>query len=216
MDTLVRPPVDEPTGTAEPRRRRRWPWVVGIAMTVTLLSLAIAATVWLNSYQPMRTGNGGLYVDPAHSVKVGDFSPPTGDTFAQYDVTYADQATFRFGFTISNSGRIPITIESVRPPWCASCVFPMEYVGTEVGPVVGPTKYLPRDATPFAPFSLGPAEDRFVVITARFDHCQDLGPNSIAGFNHVVVRYRTGWTEQTTDLPLPYTLDVARESACPA
>ena len=216
MDTLVRPPVDEPTGTAEPRRRHRWPWVVGAATIVTLLALAITATVWLDRYQPLTLRGLGTFVDPAHSQRVGDFSPPVGESFDQYDVTYADGQPFRFGFTITNHGRLPVTIEEVRLPPCGGCVHPLEYVGTQVGPAAGPRMFLANAATPFVPFRLGPDEYRFVVITSRFDHCAANPRSTYATFTNVQVRYGSGWIDHTATMPLPYALTVARDSACPA
>ena len=90
-------------------------------MTVTLLSLAIAATVWLSRYEPLTLRGSGYYVDSAHSEHLGSFDPPIGESFDQYEVTYADGEPFRFGFTITNHGRLPVTIEGVRLPWCGVC-----------------------------------------------------------------------------------------------
>ena len=185
-------------------------------MTVTLLSLAIAATVWLSRYEPLTLRGSGYYVGSAHSEHLGSFDPPIGESFDQYEVTYADGEPFRFGFTITNHGRLPVTIEGVRLPWCGVCVDPLEYVGTEVGPAAGSRMFLANAATPFAPFRLDPDEYRFVVITSRFDHCAANGRNATATFTNVQVRYRGGWIDHTTTMPLPYALTVTRDSACPA
>jgi hypothetical protein len=215
MGTIVAPPPTATPATSAPRRRPiRW---VAIAVVVLLVGGLVGIQAYLLRYQPLSAnGTGSSWADTTFATRIGDFSSPSGEDFAAYDVTYQDGRTFRFAFTIGNLGTLPVTIDSVALPGCDGCVDPLEYVSTSIAPASGPNMFDHTRSTPFQPFELGRNGYRVVEIATRFSHCEAWGRGTSSTYSIVEVRYHTGWVHHTIWLTLPYTLGVRfTASSCP-
>lgn len=72
------------------------------------------SSVYLVRYQPLSAnGTGATWVDPRHATRLGDFSPPVGESFTAYRVRYEDGGSFGYAMTLFNEGPLPVTITSI-------------------------------------------------------------------------------------------------------
>ena len=175
------------------------------------------SSVYLVRYQPLSAnGTGATWVDPRHATRLGDFSPPVGESFTAYRVRYEDGSSFGYAMTLFNEGPLPVTITSIGEEECRDCPSPLVFERATVAPDGGTFQYDREHATPFHGFVLQPGAYRYVVIEARFDHCESYAPPSEVTYDSIWVGYRTWGLEHQVLLPMPYSLDVSiRGGGCP-
>lgn len=192
-------------------RARRPRNVILTVVALTVIGLAIGAVKWVDSYQPLATGNTGY-------GPLGSRSSPAGD--GDY-VVFHQGKPFRYGMTIWNRGRYTVRVlglpefdrghlaglpASVRLLLSAPTTF-------DRGGIPGPFR-------PFHPFDLKPGEQRGVMFSGVFDFpCQNRGPGGGSDFVlSIAVRYSFLWHTATTSVALPERLAVffPKSSACPA
>lgn len=215
VDTIVRPPATASPPAPPPRRRVRR--LVTATIAVTLAAIVFSA-LYLWRYQPLSAnGTGTYWADPEFATSVGYFTSPQGDGFSAYRVRYEDGSLFRYALTLYNDGPLPVTITNVgQDPDCFSCVFPLVFERASVAPASGQYQYDRRHATPFDRFVLQPGANRYVVIEARFDHCESYEPPGGVTHLSIPVGYRAWGLEHQVQLPMPYALEVRfRGGECP-
>ena len=181
------------------------------------LALLAFSGVYLVRYQPLSAnGTGATWVDPRHATRLGDFSPPVGESFPAYRVRYEDGSSFSYAMTLYNEGPLPVTITSIGEDECRDCPSPLVFERATVAPDEGTFQYDRRHATPFHGFVIQPGGSRYIVIKTRFDNCDSYAPPSGVTYGSIWVGYRTWGFEHQVLLPMPYSLDVSiRRGGCP-
>lgn len=173
--------------------------VVLATLVLVVIGLAIGVVVWVQSYQPLRSGDTEL--------------SPSGATQAAGDdsqsVIFHQGRPFKVGVTVKNTGPFTVHVDSAgQPP-----ALPLSPAG--IGspgnlPVVArvlispplPPNRLVGPFTPFRPFDLRPGETRLVLLKGVYGNCQAWAPGSIAGIDSIPVRFSYLWKTTTVDIPL--------------
>jgi hypothetical protein len=150
MSTVAAPPRSDEVRATVPRRRRRWPIVLAVFLTVILVSGLIAWQVVGRTYEPLSSALFGAGGVPRHG---------------RY-LIYKDGARFRARFDVFNGGRWPVEITGVR--FHPSEDFPTRQIGVEMSPRID--RCCGR-LVPFEPFRLGPDQYRLIVVRFRFVGC---------------------------------------------
>jgi hypothetical protein len=178
------------------------------AITV-LLGFLVFSGVYLVRYQPLSAnGTGATWVDPRFATELGNFTPPEGESFSAYRVRYEDGRSFSYAMTLHNDGPFPVTITSIGETDCDGCPTPLVFERSTVAPAGGTYQYDREHATPFHGFVLEPGAFRYVVIEARFDHCESYSADTAVTYLSIPVGYRTAFVDHDVQLPMPYTLEV--------
>jgi hypothetical protein len=192
-------------------RARRPRNVILTVVALTVIGLAIGAVEWVDSYQPLATGNTSY-------GPLGSHASPAGDGIY---VRFRQGKPFRYGMTIWNRGRYTVRVLGL----------PEFYRGHLAGLpasvrllLSAPTTFnrggIPGPFTPFHSFDLKPGEQRGLMFSGVFDlPCRDRGPGGGSDFLlAIAVRYSFLWHTATTAVTLPERLAVffPKRSACPA
>jgi hypothetical protein len=192
-------------------RARRPRNVILTVVLLTLIGLAIGAVAWVDSYQPLATGNTTYGPLRSHDS-------PSGDGVY---VVFRQGEPFRYGMTIWNRGRFTVRVlgvpsfyrrhlgglpAAVRLLMSAPTTF-------EYGGIPGPYK-------PFHPFDLRPGEQRGLIFSGVLhEPCRARGPGGGSDFLEAIpVRYNFLWHTATVYVGLPERLAVyfPKQAACPA
>jgi hypothetical protein len=180
-----------------------------VSTIAVLLGFLVFSGVYLVRYQPLSAnGTGATWVDPRFATELGNFTPPEGESFSAYRVRYEDGRSFSYAMTLSNDGPLPVTITSIGEPECRGCTSPLVFERSSVAPAGGQYQYDRADATPFDGFILEPGAFRYVVIEARFDHCESYSADTAVTYLSIPVGYRTAFVDHDVQLPMPYSLEV--------
>jgi hypothetical protein len=173
------------------------------------LGFLVFSGVYLWRYQPLTANGGGTtWVDPRFATKLGVFTRPEGRFFSAYRVGYEEGRLFSYALTLHNEGPLPVTITSIGEPECQGCTFPLVFERSSVAPTGGRYQNDREHATPFQGFVLEPGAFRYVVIEARFDHCESYSADTAVTYLSIPVGYRTVFVDHDVQLPMPYTLEV--------
>jgi hypothetical protein len=182
---------------------------VVVATITGALGFLVFSSVYLARYQPLSVnGTGAAWVDPRFASELGDFAPPEGQYFSAYRVRYEDGRSFSYAMTLYNEGPLPVTITSIGEPECRGCTFPLVFERSSVAPAGGQYQYDREHATPFDGFVLEPGAFRYIVIEARFDHCESYSADTAVTYLSIPVGYRTAFVHHDARLPMPYSLEV--------
>ena len=183
---------------------------------LVVLGALVFSGVFLVRYQPLTmNGGGATFVDPRFATHIGDLTPPVGESFSAYVVRYEDGLTMRYGMTLYNRGPLAVTITGVGGSECEGCVSPLVFERASVAPPDGRFMFDRRHARPLEPFVIEPGTFRYIILEARFDHCESYEPPGGVTFLSVPVRYRTWLVSHEVQLPMPYSLDVRMRDGCP-
>lgn len=192
-------------------RARRPRNLILTVVALTAIGLAIDAVAWIDSYQPLATGNTGY-------GPLGSRPSPAGDGVY---VVFHQGKPFRYGMTVWNRGRYTVRVLGL----------PEFYRGHLAGLpasvrllLAAPTEFdrggWSGPFTPFHPFDLKPGEERGLMFSGVFDlPCRNRGPGGGSEFLlSIAVRYSFLWHTATTAVALPERLAVLfpKSSACPA
>ncbi len=182
-------------------RARRPRNVILVVLLVVLVTLAIGAAKWVNTYQPLHGGNGASERPPGTHGQFGS------DVQA---VTIREGKPFALGETVWNTGRFTVRVLGVpfEPPvpWKARLLV--------AGPhnlFVGRTRL-----RPFHPFDLGPGQAAYLILSGVWK-CRrggfafgDTG-RTIVDFP---VRYSFLWRTVTAEIPLGQMLAIQSTTPC--
>jgi hypothetical protein len=176
-------------------RARRPRNLVLTALVLTVVGLAVGAVVWIDSYQPLATGNSAY--GPLDAI-----SSPTGDGVY---VVFHEGKSFRYGTTIWNTGRYTVRVLGVP-----------DFIGRHpIGKPIAvrllmsaPTTFdyggIPLPYKRFHPFDLSPGEQRGLLFVGTYDSpCRERGPGLSIGWDSIPVRYSFLWRTTTVQVPLP-------------
>jgi hypothetical protein len=206
-------------GLTEAKPRRRWPrvllWIVMIALVVYLAAFA----AFVSRYQPLTADTLGAAIDRRQVIRSVDATTPGGSAFTQYRVGAVQGRRFYYGFTLSNNGRLPVTISDIGTDPRPGDILPLAQTGVRVGPSTASGRVSVEETAAFGspghePFTLGAGGDsRFVVIDTRISNCQRDGATYTYGT--VDITYRVvGLVRKHATLALPYTIQIPGDAAC--
>lgn len=174
-------------------RARRPRNVVMTFLALTALGLATGAFAWIQTYQPLATGNTAL--DPLDAV-----ASPAGDGLY---VVFHQGKPFRYGMTIRNKGRFSVRVLGLQH-------MPGLPVSTRL--LMSPAtewKYggIPHPYTPFHPFDLAPGQQRGLVFSGVYhEPCRNRAPAGSVDWYSIPVRFGFLWRTTTVQIRLPETL----------
>ena len=147
--------------------------------------------------------------------EVADPSAGPGEDRTMFLFPYRDGQTAEYLFSLRNPGPLPVTVTDVvlrrTEP---GDVFLLQQVEARIG---GPGDVFPEVTTPFRPFRLGAEEERTIVITLRFDHCEEHGTlptaeeadtAAVQFIENETIRYRILGVPRSEKLRLPSNVGV--------
>jgi hypothetical protein len=184
-------------------------WIAALA----LLADAVGFMAYVSRYQPLDAGPESG-VDPRQVVRELEATTPAGQHFSQFRIDDAHGSRFWYGFSITNGGRLPVTITSVgaepRPGETSS----LQQTGVRLGPDAGGGRLATLETTPFEPFTLDAQTGRrSILIDARIAGCRPEG--GAAYYGAVDLTYKVlGFFTRRTTVTLPYTIEVPADAAC--
>jgi len=168
--TALDPPdAGVPLNTAEPapKRRRRWPWLVGalvFALAGTTTGLLVAAA----RYQPLGAGGLGYGVlrHPDGTLAYGhDIANVFGEERVLPPPAVGDVLLIDFGVT--NTGSRSVRIQAIRP-----IANPFNAADRSLPPRMNSLPSgLGQRFKPFEPFTLGPNQERDFEVGAEYVSC---------------------------------------------
>jgi hypothetical protein len=176
-------------------RARRPRNLVLIVLALTVIGLAIGAVVWIDSYQPLATGNTAY-------GPLGSVASPTGDGVY---VVFHQGKSFRYGTTIWNEGRYTVRVLGV-PDFVRGHLFGRPVLVRLL--LSAPTTFdyggIPGPFTRFHPFDLPPGGQRGLMFVGTYDDpCPERGLGLSMGWESIPVRFRFLWRTRTVEIPLP-------------
>lgn len=172
-------------------RARRPRNVILAVVFLTVIGLGIGAVVWVDSHQPVATGNTSY--GPLNSIQ-----SPTGD--GSY-VVFHQGKPFRYGMTIWNKGRHTVRVLGVP----LQLHLPISFRLLMSAPTTFDYGGIPEPYTRFRPFDLKPGEQRGLIFTGVYaEPCRDRGtPGGSTIWYSIPVRFSFLWRTRTVDVPLP-------------
>lgn len=174
-------------------RARRPRNLILTVVALTAIGLAIGAVAWIDSYQPLATGN--LSVDPA-----GAKSSPFRDADS---VVFHRGRRFQFGVSVLNTGRFTVRVRGVTlPPGLPfSARLMMSQPQKNRGGINEPF-------TRFHPFDLKPGQVSLLFFKGVFACRAPENPVGVLGVVDFPVRFSFLWRIATADLQLPTQLAI--------
>jgi hypothetical protein len=166
------------------RRPRNLAIVTVLLLVAALLASALA---WVESYQPLATGNYGITVPQPHVGAAGEES-----------VTFHDGKPFELGFSVENRGEFTVRVVD-GPTFSGAEPFSARlYVSRSPAQ----PRVVPGPLMPFRPFALPPGAQRMLFLKGVFSHCVDwTGPSSF-GIDSLPVTFSFLWRTDTVRIPL--------------
>jgi hypothetical protein len=153
VKTLTRPPQTPVRPRAVAEAPRRWPRrIAAIGMLLVLVVAAIVG-VWIANLEPVSTGTAG-YAIAGHGLHVTHRDVDAlGVQGSVQTVRMQRNMTFRYRFSITNTGPVPITVVDVGSE-------DPQQISTRVVAAKPSLVTSPRPAGfgPFAPFRLAPGQ----------------------------------------------------------
>lgn len=200
-------------GLTEAKRRRRWPRAVLWIAAIALVADAVGFMAYVSRYQPLGAGPQSG-VDSRQVVRELEVRSPEGRAFSQFRIDDVHGSRFWYGFTLTNGGRLPVTITSVGAQPRPGETTPLPQTGVRLGPEAGSGRFEDLQATPFQPFTLeAQTGHRAIVIDARIAGCRREGEATYYGGVDVTYKVLGFFTRRTT-VTLPYTIEVPADAAC--
>jgi hypothetical protein len=200
-------------GLTEAKRRRRWPRVVLWIAAFALLADTVGFMAYVSRYQPLDAGPESG-VDQRQVVRELQATSPMGQSFSQFRIDDVQGSRFWYGFSITNGGRLPVTITSIGAEPRPGEASPLPQTGVRLGPDTGGGRFESLQTTAFEPFTLDAQTGRrSIVIDARIAGCR---PDGVAAYYGAVdVTYKVlGFFSRRTTVTLPYTIEVPADAAC--
>jgi hypothetical protein len=166
---MVRPPEtpsEDPVSSGMGRRGPRRAIVVAVILLVGVLT---AAGAWLVNAEPLGTGSFGFGVADSLHATYGDIDA-LGVSGRVIRIPAAPGLVFRYRFTVTNAGSLPVTINDAgsraQPSAVSRSVVAMK-PNMSVGGAVA------EGFVPFHPFQLGPGQQSGLEMEVRLadDYC---------------------------------------------
>ncbi|MBI3648276.1 MAG: hypothetical protein HY240_05970 [Actinobacteria bacterium] len=174
---------------------------VVIVGSLVLVAAAIAAVV---RYQPLGTANFG---------SCAPFSPGANAVRP----VYREGKSCAIGLSLANEGRIPVRVIGIGTPFPQGGLLTLTDVQLARPPDgrVYTTAAGDPSLQPFAAFSLGHGDKRWVVLRSRFGNCDRYAVGTSATWVAVEVTYEVLGVTKHQWVRLPMRVDVASPANCP-
>ena len=160
-----------------------------------LVLAALGSGVGVVAYDPLREGRfflGGLRGPSKVEAQQGLLEQAKV-------ITYASGEELEIEFSIRNEGWLGITITEI--PFASSVgLFEVKEIRR------GVRDRCCIETEPFAPFSLGRHEERFIQLRGVLKGCGDLSPGTSTGWDSYTVRYRILGITRTTEVSVRSTV----------
>jgi hypothetical protein len=181
-------------------RARRPRNLILVALTLTVIGLALGAVAWIDSYQPLAFGNGWEF--PADANTLPGIS---GES-----VVFQRGKPFALGFEVRNTGRYSVRVlripSDATNPWTARLVMTRPNYG---GGGAGPYER-------FRPFTLKAHQAVFLLSRGVWACRTEMAHGGALIYSQFQVRYRFLWRTTTTWIELPEQLGVEFPRGCPS
>ena len=211
---MLRDAAGQPTRLRWSQRlwRASWRFKVGIATVVLVTGLAGWYGTAAGRYELELGGFGSGPAEPDELRTAGHVEE------AVYN--YRPGRTIKFGFSLRNSGRFPVTLTSAFSTSESSYLVVDE---VRIGPASGSSMYLPATAAPLDHAAIAPGEDRAIWVAAHLASCDEQTVSYSADSGAVIgvarLQFRVGITEREQQLELPTLVtirfDEASSARCP-
>ena len=182
----------------EPRRFRRWRWVVAAFV------IGVVATLALQDVQRVAR-EVGLSTLGGMSRAPGTRTGGAGNE--EVDIPIRHGEPYEYAFTITNDSSRDVRIIGF-PGITGGGV--MERVRVLLGPPPGEpghgSSLAEETSTVFRTFTLGPDESRQVAVRGQFRSCFNMTADSFAVQRSIRVRYRRWLWTRTASVDLPFDL----------
>jgi hypothetical protein len=169
VDTIVRPPEAPPEDPVSSGMSRRGPRRAIVVAVILLVGVLTAAGAWLANAEPLGTGSFGFGVADSLHATYRDIDAP-GVSGRVIRIPAAPGLVFRYRFTVTNAGSLPVTITDAgsraQPSAVSRSVVAMK-PNMSVGGAVA------EGFVPFHPFQLGPGQQSGLEMEVRLadDYC---------------------------------------------
>ncbi|HEX3299349.1 MAG TPA: hypothetical protein VHW68_04485 [Actinomycetota bacterium] len=186
MKTLTRPPQTPVRPRAVADAPRRWPRRLAAIATVVVLIVAAIAAVWLSNIEPLATGPV-TYSITEHGLHVERRDVDAlGVTGTVQSLPMIRGMVFRYRFSITNTGRLPITIVDAGFPQSQG----ISTHAVQASPSLVQNPGAGSGFGPFAPFRLSPGDVAGLTmeVTVPRDACS--APGSFTSWYQEPVTYR--------------------------
>jgi hypothetical protein len=161
------------------RERSARPLLVGV-----LAVLLVALAVWWIRYDPVVTGTPVACPSGSVEVDAGDVGADDPGTVCA--VTNRDATLIAVHAPVRNGGVVPVRIRDVRLRGEVAMVMVVEKVSMWPTNDASPTQAEPL--VPFAPFGLGPGEERLLELTASLPACEEVTTGRVATLRQLPLR----------------------------
>jgi hypothetical protein len=173
-----------------------------VAALIVVAVVAVAAIVlWLRTYTPLDTVEGGFAPGPGVGAVIEPAIGSGGKTV--FFPAYRKGSPFVASFTLHNSGHFTVTVEGLSaadpesPPW----IGPQSLLTTDSVSTTAPVSH----TGPFQPLSLSPGDSAVLVVSFRLTCPKRQGREPSVYSDSVRLRYRyLRWFERTQTVTLPF------------
>ena len=180
---------------------RRPLYLVLTVLAATVAGLAIAAVVWIDSYQPIVYGFGTqLPLDSTSSRGQAGVA-----------VVFRKGRPFLYGVTIANNGPFTVRILGV-PTYHVTDFFKARLLTNKPNPSNNQ-----RPLEPFRPFDLHPGDIRWLVWKGVYACTTGAAKNLAMTDTEIPIRYSFLWRTATAEVPLREPLQITfSKGGCPS
>ena len=170
-----------------------------VAALVTAIAMAVGGVAWLLTYSPL--GPGSISGAPGGSAAWSAADTGVGDVV--YYVSTGKPGVFEIGFEVTNSGRLPVTLQGLGSPTSFTLAGMARYPTFEE-----PNKKAAGEIVPFEPVTIDPGDSRFLVLQLRVEGekvCTQSGGSFVP--SDPALRFRTlGIVPGEQTVPVPFTV----------
>jgi hypothetical protein len=196
VKTLTRPPQTPVRPRAVAEAPRRWPrWLAVIAALALLLLLGLGV-LWVLHIEPLATGPERYGIrGRSLGVTTRDVDA-LGTTGRVQTLPMRPGMAFRYGFSITNTGRVPITIVTAGSPGQQDVSTTLVAANLSLERAPGLKQF-----GSFAPFTLGPGQTAGLMMQVRVATHACSGNGSATTWFEEPVTYRVFGITRHAEVP---------------
>jgi hypothetical protein len=196
VKTLTRPPQTPVRPRAVAEAPRRWPRWLAVIAAIVLLLLLVVGVVWVLNIEPLATGPERYGIrGRSRAVTTRDVDA-LGTTGRVQTLQMRPGMTFRYGFSITNTGRVPITIVNAGSTGQQDVSTTLVEANLSLERAPGLKQF-----GPFAPFGLGPGETAGLMMQVRVSPHACSGKGSSTTWYEEPVTYRVFGITRHAEVP---------------
>jgi hypothetical protein len=176
VNVLTRPPQTPVRPRAVAQAPRRWPRRLVVTASVVVVIVVSVATAWLANIEPLATGPAAYAITGRGLDVTLRRIDALGTRGTVQSVAMRPNMTFRYRFSIQNTGRLPVTIVDAGSPQPQGISTKVVSANLSTGPSPGSSGF-----GPFAPFRLAPGQVAALTMQVHVaaDVCTAKGTGSL-------------------------------------